>query len=672
MAMKKWVVAQHDRELAKRLAEECDIDPIAALIATSRGITDPTDLEQFFSDEPWFSNPLEMADIKKAAALLNEALEQGIPLAVFGDYDCDGVAATALLVRYLTARGANCRYRVPDRLTEGYGLNLAAVEEWAVDGVGLLITVDNGITCFEEIARAKELGMRVIVTDHHLPGDRLPAADAVVDPHRADCPSSFKQICGAQVAFSLICAAEDREPEELISSFADYLSVALIADVMPLIQENRCTVKYGLQKLKTAPAAGLSALISVAGLDRATLDARQIAFGIAPRINAAGRVGNAGRAVELLLTDKIGDALAIAGELDDWNADRQKIEQEITREAVGQIEEKGLAHDRVLVVAGEHWHSGVVGIVAARLTERYGCPSMVLSVEGETATGSGRSGEGFSLYEALTACREELVKFGGHARAAGLTLKTGNIVRFREAINRYADTVPVAPPVLRLDCKLAPSALSLDLAQAIEALEPFGAGNETPVFGVFGVTLDRITPLSGGKHLRLLFTKGQNTFQALLFGVTPETFCFEPGDLLDVAVTVESNRYRGELNLTVKVKGLRMSETDDDELFRQIGEYHRFLSGREYDRSTLLPTRAEIGEIYKFIGQKPVSEERIRYCFLCSLGYAKTQTALAVLSELGLLTQTEGGRYIKTDVREKTELGRSETYQRLTQGGANA
>ena len=268
MGMKKWQTAELDKALAKELAEECGVDPIVALIASSRGYTDPSDLEEFLSDEPCFSDPFLLADIEKAADILNEAVESGVKIAVFGDYDCDGVSSAAIMYTYLQGRGCNCVCYIPDRMDEGYGMNIPAVEKLAADGVGLIITVDNGIACVKEVERAKELGMAVIVTDHHLPGEVLPAADAVVDPHRADCPSDFKEICGAEVAFKLICVAEGKEPEELIYEYADILSVAVTADIMPLKFENRSIVKLGIEKLKNAPSKGLSAIMSVAGLDR--------------------------------------------------------------------------------------------------------------------------------------------------------------------------------------------------------------------------------------------------------------------------------------------------------------------------------------------------------------------------------------------------------------------
>ena len=665
MGMKKWRVADFDKIFAKELAEECDVDPITALIASARGYTDPAALEEFLSDEPYFEDPHALADIEKAAEIINNEIEKGGRIAVFGDYDCDGVTATAIMYSYLSGRGANCVYYIPDRFDEGYGMNLDAVKKLKEDNVSLLITVDNGIACHNEIKAAKELGMSVVVTDHHLPSDVLPEADAVVDPHRADCPSEFKEICGAEVAFKLICVMEDKEPEELLPYFADLLSVAVTADVMPLTFENRVIVKYGVEKLKTAPATGLSAILNVAGISADSVNAGKIAFGISPRINAAGRMGSAKRAVQLLLCDNMLKALGIAGEIDDANAERQRIEKEIFAQAVDIIEKKGYKYNRVIVVEGENWHNGVVGIVASRITERYGCPSIVISKNGEAASGSGRSIEGFSLYNAIKYASDTLLKFGGHELAAGVSLKSDNIEPFRQKINEYAAGKEYVPPVLKLDCRLNPSALSLDLAESVKELEPFGHGNPTPLFGVYGVTLTRITPIGGGKHLRLLFTKGDNSFQALLFGMTKERFCFREGDLLDTAVTVDTNLYNGELNLSVQVKALRMSGTDDERLFREIDSLNNYMSGREFDVNLILPSRAETGVIYKYISSTPATEERIKYVHLSTVGYAKTVISLMTLTELGLIIKDSSGAYRSAGVHTKTELTNSSVYREL-------
>ncbi len=666
MGFKKWCVLNSDKQLAKELAYECDTDPIVALIASARGYCDSTDLELFLTDEPCFSDPYELADISVAAECINFAVENGEKIAIFGDYDCDGVVSVAILYRYLLSRNAEVIYYIPDRFEEGYGMNKNAVKTLADKGVKLIVTVDNGISCFDEIEYANSLGVKVVVTDHHLPPEVLPNAVAVVDPHRKDCPSSFKQICGAQVAFKLICVLEGKEPEELIYDYADQLSLAVIADVMPLYFENRSIVKCGINKLKTAPLVGLSALLNVAGIAVDSANSSRITYGLSPRINAAGRMGNAARAVELLLCDNIMTALQIANEIDDENSRRQQVEKQILNEAVEIIENKGYKYDRVIVVSGKNWHSGVVGIVASRLTERYGAPAFVISENDELSHGSGRSLEGFSLYDALRSTDNLLIKFGGHSLAAGLTLKTENIENFRKAVNAYAAELPYTVPVLKLDCRLNPAALTLDFTESLKVLEPFGAGNSTPVFGIFGVTLQRITPIAQNKHLRLLFTKGENSFQALLFGVTPQNFCFCVGDVLDIAVTAETNYYNGSYSVSVQIKALRTTGIDDEFLFNQIDNYNKFCAQNgEYSAQAILPTRQQVGEIYKLISQNAVLPERVKYLFINTIGYAKTKVAFSVLTELGLIRKNKNGLLEAVENAPKTDLKNSATYKTL-------
>lgn len=663
MSVKKWIVGTPDREKAKILAEECDIDPFAALIAVGRGIDNEGELELLMSDEPILCDPLELADIKIAADYINSEIERGTKIAVFGDYDCDGVVATSLLYDYLVTRGADVVAYIPDRIDEGYGMNCDAVDRLAAQGVGLIITVDNGISCAAEIAHAESLGIKTVVTDHHLPPPNLPEAVAVVDPHRVDCPSTFKEICGAQVAFKLVCVLDDKEPEEMLPRYADILAVATIGDVMPLVNENRSIVKAGIRKIKTAPNIGIASILNMVGVDRTNVDAGKISFGIVPRINAAGRMGSAYRAFELLTSDNAMQALKIAGPIDDDNVRRQQIEKDILKNAVKMIEDGGYDNNRVIVVSGENWHFGVLGIVASRICERYGKPAIVLSCENGMAHGSGRSFAGFHLYDAINACSDILLKYGGHELAAGVSVGCDKVDLFRKRINEYALTQGIAIPQLNIDFRLNPAGMSVDMAFAIKSLEPFGMGNPTPIFGIFGVSLEKITAIGGGKHLKLLCRKNGNVFQSLLFGVTPEQFCFTVGDTLDLAVTLDTNLYQGQYNLSVQVKAVKMSESDQDVYFIAKQQFDDFLSGFDTDYAAVFPNRTEVGTIYKMITASPINAERIKYIDT-GIGYAKTQTAIRTLCELGLVS-LNNGIVVSHNTQQKTDLMNSATYKKL-------
>ena len=666
-AFKKWEIGTADKEAAKMLAEDVGADPFAAMIAVSRGICDPLEFELMLSNEPVLCEPRELADIGAAAEFLNAAVSENKKICVFGDYDCDGVTATAIMTDYLESRGADAVPYIPDRIDEGYGMSKEAVEKLSHDGINIIVTVDNGISCAEEIEYAKTLGIDVVVTDHHLPPEKLPEAVAVVDPHRADCRSAFKEVCGAQVAFKLICVMDDKEPEQMLYRYADLLTVALIGDVMPLINENRSIVKCGLGMMKSRPRTGISALINSAGIERESLNAGKISFGIVPRINTAGRMGSATRALELLKSDDMMSALRIAGELEKENALRQKTEKDIMDEAVLKIEQNKYQYNRVIVVDGVGWHMGVVGIVASRICEKYAKPAIVLSVDGDMAHGSGRSYDGFALFDAINACRDTLEKYGGHALAAGVSVKRERIDEFRKRINEYALKLPYIPPTLKLDLKINPAAMSIDMAYSVKTLEPFGFGNPAPQFALLGVTLERITELSGGKHLKLMFRKGETSFQALLFSVSLDKFCFNVGDLCDVAVMFDINYFKNNYTLSILVKAIKLSSDYPADLFDRISAYDDFISGYAVNSELLLPSREEIAAVYRATMGAPVSEKRLEYIFIENPGYAKTKTALKILEELGLIV-FDGEKYTQKKVNEKTDLMNSSVY-RLLKGG---
>lgn len=674
MAFKKWNILTPNKELAKRLAGEeelvsrYDIDGFTAMLAISRGVTDASELELLLSREPLLCDPHELIDIDKAARAVNDAIEADELIAVFGDYDCDGVTATAIMYDYLTSRGARVIPYIPDRMEEGYGMSRTAIDKLNGMGVQLIITVDNGIACADEIAYAAQLGIKTVVTDHHLPPEVLPDAVAVVDPHRKDCPSSFKEVCGAEVAFKLICVVDDKEPEQMLALYSDLLCIATVGDVMPLINENRSIVREGIKKIIRSPRTGISALLSVAGIDRGKVNSGNVSFGIVPRINAAGRMGSAERAFKLLTATDMMCALGLANELDAENSARQQIERNIFSEACVKIENDGLQYHRVIVVDGEEWHKGIVGIVASRIVEKYGKPAIVLCRRDGVAEGSGRSISGFSLYDSLAACSDVLKKFGGHELAAGLGVQEENIDEFRRRINEYAVTREYPIPQLNIDMKLNPANLSVDMAYAQEKLEPYGFGNPSPLFAILGVTLDKIIPISDGKHLKLLFSKNGTPLQTLLFGVRPEQFCFESGDVLDLAVTLSANEYNGVRSLTVQIKALRMSGIDETALFTQLSAYHDHLAGLGGDTDVLGITRAEVGEVYRSIVKNKVSPERLKYISLSSPGFSATQLALTVLTELGLITMNNG-KLTAVPSSKKTELELSPTYKKFKREG---
>lgn len=636
MAYKKWIVASPDKQKAAELAEMCDTDPFLTLIASSRGYDTPEELEMFFSDEPILASPYELPNVALAAEAINSAIEQNKKIVVFGDYDCDGVTSTALFYSYLKKRGAAVSYYLPDRFSDGYGMNNNAIDHLKSEGVELIITVDNGISAAAEVEYAKSLGIDTVVTDHHLPPEKLPAALAVVDPHIEGSGCLFKDISGVMVAFKVICATEGKEPEELIDDYGDLVAIGLVADVMPLVNENRCMVKAGLRVINNTTKMGLIALLNSAGIGRGDVTASKIAFGIAPRINAAGRMASPDTALELLLCEDFKKANELAAKLEEYNKERHILESGIYATAEKIIEENAYNHNRIIVVAGENWHHGVLGIVAAKLTERYGRPTILLSVEDGVASGSGRSIKGFSLFDALKNVEDLFIKYGGHQNAAGVTLAEENIDILRQRLNEYADGMDRVVPVLELDCKLNISAVSLDLAEALAELEPCGQGNAVPLFGLYNLEIVRINELCGGKHTKLILSREGKSIQVMFFCIPTASFPFVEGDVVDIAANISVNEYNGSRNVTVKAVNIRKSGVgaNEDSFFNEVALYDDLKCGkvREYPAVT----RNEIGVVYRAITEN-VANQAIIQRFIGCIGFFKTKVAVDILLELGLI-----------------------------------
>ncbi|OJU09559.1 MAG: single-stranded-DNA-specific exonuclease RecJ, partial [Clostridiales bacterium 43-6] len=506
MSNKRWVISGIDKELCKELSAECEIDPFTALLLGSRGITDPLEIDEFLSDEPEFNDPSAFLGMDKAVERIQKAIDSFERIAIYGDYDVDGITSTALLYSYLSSKGADVMFYIPDRIEEGYGMNKQSIEKLNSHEVTLIITVDNGINASVEIDYAATLGMDVVVTDHHIPSGGEVNAAAIVNPHREGCESPYKSYAGVGVAYNLVCALEGCDAAQLLAEYGDLVTLGTIADVMPLTGENRKFVKHGLQFINSHSRIGLTALIKAAGLSEKAITAGSVAFMLAPRLNAAGRIGLPDRAVNLLLTDNEEYAEELAIQLNSENTGRQQMEAEILAEVTDRFLPDGkVTASRVIVVAGEGWHHGVIGLVAARLCEKFGKPAIAFSVGDKEAVGSARSIADVSIHELIDGVSDLVTAFGGHKSAAGLTIETEKLKDFIKAINTYAAEIyPEMPfPELRLDCKLNPAALSVDTVHAQRILEPFGCGNPTPIFGLYGFNLTAVTPVGGGKHLRL-------------------------------------------------------------------------------------------------------------------------------------------------------------------------
>ncbi len=684
LSIKNWRVIPCDYNSSAKLAEEMDIPKLLAALLVSRGITEPGQAEAFFRSGLDLSDPFLMADMGKAAKRILSAIDNFEKIAVYGDYDADGITSTAMLYSYLESCGANVMYYIPEREGEGYGLNLNAIDTLHNQEVSLIVTVDNGISSVEEVRYANSFGMETVITDHHRPREVLPPACAVVDPYRSDCSSPYKDFSGVGVAFKLIMALEGRDCDltALIENYADLVAIGTIGDIVPLTGENRGFVKAGLKLISRTDRVGLQTLIEQAGMEGRSLTATNVAFTLVPRINATGRIGSPDRAVRLLISEFPEEAGELASDICDDNDYRRQIENEIFEKALEQLnKDPQRLFDRVLVIAGENWHHGVIGIVSSRITDLFGKPSIIISFSGGEAKGSGRSVEGFSLFEAICSCEKLLTKFGGHPMAAGITLPAENIEPFREAINRFAAehcrTMPVQ--AVNIDYLLRPDELTADLPRCLSALEPFGMGNPSPLFGIFGATLADITPVGGGKHLRVSVTKDNYTLRCMKFFTTLEEFPYRTGDILDLAVTLEAKEYNGKNTLSIFIKDMKLSGLKIEEVLQGMAVYEKFRRGEpvtEKDKESLIPSRDEFAAIYRclqkengFTGSPEVLLGHLGYP---SVGFQKLLFGLDVLAERGLilLNKSENTYKIKmVSVSQKVNLLDSKIIRALQISG---
>ena len=663
MSRKKWRVSALDKELASDIAEEYDIDPFCSLLLVSRGITDDSEIFDFFSKECRLSSPFEIKDMDKAVERIRRAIERKEKILIYGDYDADGVTSTALLYLYLKSENADVSTYIPDRNSEGYGLNLDAVKEISEKGIKLIITVDNGISAFSEAEYISALGMDLVITDHHKASQNIPQAVAVVDPHRYDCPSSFKLWAGVGVAFKLVCALSDKTTEELLDLYSDLVTIGTIGDIVSLTGENRAIVKHGLKLLNNTHRPGIKALKKISCVDGKEINASTVAYSLVPRINAIGRITTAEEAFRLLVSESDSKAMPYAQMVDSSNVTRQDIEKLISGEAEVQIRNNpDMLHDRVLIFSGKDWHGGVIGIVAARLTQKYGKPCLVITDNGKEAKGSGRSIEGFSLYDAISSASHLLNHFGGHTLAAGFGMDSENLPAFKKAVQDYAKTVDMPFATVDLDCRLKPEFISADVLDVISQLEPFGAGNPQPLFGLFGMTLSSVQPIGGGKHIRLSLKRGNATVTALYFGVTVNDFPYNEGDIVDLAVRLEKNEYMGQVKVSVYVKDIRMSGTDDEKYLKSVRLYEKLkrkekLSDKQIDFIT--PTRQNIADVFRFLRSNRGWKHDIDVlCYRLSSDGSdacRVLTAIDVLEELGIVRKN-GNEILLADTEQKVNL----------------
>lgn len=649
--------------------------PLAAMVLASRGIGDDRQARAYLDCNAPLLDPFLMTDMDKAAGRVGLAMSRGEKIAVFGDYDVDGITATCLLTDFLRRHGADVVSYIPGRLEEGYGLNPIAIHQLHAEGVKLIVTVDCGITAVSEAELCKQLGIDLVITDHHECKQTLPAAVAVVDPHRCDGGYPHKNLSGVGVAFKLASALCGSQ-ETVLEEYADMVCLGTVADVMPLQGENRVFVARGLESLAHTKRPGIAALMAECGCAPETVSASSIGFMLAPRINAAGRMGQIDLAVELFLTDDPDKAAEAARGLCELNRQRQAVESEIYRQAVSMLP-MGKPPEAI-VLADESWHQGVVGIVASRIAEEYACPTFLICLDGEHGKASSRSHGGFNLFASLSALSPLLESYGGHELAAGFTISRANIPEFRRQIcalaaQYYTDDVPRT--VLDVDCAVSPELLTLHNVDSLQMLEPCGNGCPKPVLMMKNLTIDRISMVGGGRHMRLRLCSGHTYLNAIYFSANPQTVSIQPGDLVDVAFTPQANEFRGTRTVQMNVIDIRPS--CNAECLPDAAPYRDMQRGNltSGEAAALLPDRKMLALVWRYLdAANPVQESPMCLCRKIvrwsgkPLNLGQMLTCLDIFRDVGLLTVQRQHKYVSirlTPGEGKADLSRSQTMQRL-------
>ena len=560
--IKKWQIYETDNEKVQELIDKYNLNLLLATIMVNRNILETEKLDKFLKPtRNDFHNPFLMPDMEIAVNKILDAIEKKQKIIIYGDYDADGITSITVLKSFFKDIGVDVGSYIPNRLEEGYGLNKPAVDKIAKSGYELMITVDCGISAIQEIDYANKLGIDTIVTDHHEVGECLPNAIAIVDAKRKDNRYPCRDLAGVGVVFKLIQAISIKLnlKEESYLKYLDIVCIGTISDIVPLIDENRVIAKLGLMLVNQTKNLGLKSLLISSGYKK--IDSTTISFGVAPRINAGGRMGHAEEALNLFLSNNINEVQDLTKQLNSYNIKRQDIEKNIYEEAVSQIEEKKLDKNNMIVLAGENWHHGVIGIVASKITEKYFKPSILLCYEGEEATGSGRSIPGFDLHDALMKCLEHIEKFGGHSMAIGITIKRNEFQEFCKSIEKVAEDEHIEEimPVIQIDAKISLNDINKEMVESLEKLEPFGEGNKMPIFVIKNLKIDSIRALTEGKHLKLTLREGNNIINAIGFNMGNLAEEYKIGDKIDVAGMLEINSFNGIDSVQINLKDIMKS-----------------------------------------------------------------------------------------------------------------
>ena len=654
--------------------------PLTAMVLAGRGLSDPAGARESLGCDSPLPDPFLLGDMDRAAERVRRAIQNKERIAVFGDYDVDGITATCLLTDFLRSQGADCLSYIPGRLEEGYGLNPIAIRQLGEEQVKLIITVDCGITALEEASLCRELGMDLVITDHHECKEELPRAAAIVDPHKPGDGYPHQNLSGVAVAFKLACALSG-DPDGVLEEYADMVCLGTVADVIPLVGENRVFVSRGLEALEHTKRPGLAALMEECGCAQGEITSSTIGYMLAPRINAAGRMGQVDLAIDLFLTQDEDHARSVAAQLCELNRQRQQIESDIYRQALAMLPEG--APPEAIVLADEHWHQGVVGIVASRIAEEFACPAFLICLDGEHGKASSRSHGGFNLFNSLRELSPLLESYGGHELAAGFTIRRDKIDAFRTqvcamAASYFADGTHLS--TLDLDCAIPPEMLTIPEIEGLNILEPCGSGCPKPQLMMTGLTVERIQSVGGGRHMRLRLRRGHYSLNAIFFSADPVSAGVAVGDVVDVAFHPQINEFRGVRSVQLNVIDIRPSCAAPCPV--TLRRYQALLAGTitAQDAAALLPDRQVLGDVWRYLAAVPGGSLRESPLCLCRKIVRRTEremsletllTCLDIFRDVGLLDLKRIHMTLSISLTPKpgkTDLTKSQTMQTLLRG----
>ncbi len=644
MSFKLWSIPRHNKKV-KEIADKLAIPEIVAQVLFSRGFSDLDEIKKFIGlQKETYLAPMDWVGMKKFVDMLKSAIDSCKKICIYGDYDADGVTSSALVYTYLKSCGADVIYYIPERDKDGYGLNNKAIDFLKSENVDVILTVDNGISAYNEVEYANSLGIKVLISDHHKLPSKLPNADAIINPH-LNGDSSKINFAGVGVAFELIRAMESDNPGFDFEQYLDLVAVGTIGDSIELFGETRDIVKAGLKKISDSPRSGIKEILKRSKIKTSEIDSMSIAFGIVPRINASGRMGDAASAMKLLISESDVRAKVISQSMESLNILRKSIEKEIVDEIeTFLIKDKIAKYQKVIVAVGENWYHGVLGIAAAKISEKYGKPCILITIEGDNARGSCRSTEGFSIYELLNYCKGSLEKFGGHNMAAGFNMKTEKIEEFKLSVIDFCSKHDVPPLTLKIDACLKPSEISFDIFESLDCLKPFGSGNPEPTFGIINMEITEVKSIGNGNHTKIFLKKSGKKIEALWFGKKSCDFLYSPGEKVDIAVNLIPNEYMGQKSVTLKILDVRRTGYDFKNAIMQRNIYENFKLYPESIGSDLKfidVNREDVAKIYRFlrknqnIGIRPdVISEKV---FLNDDYIARIYIIIDVLDELNLI-----------------------------------